>query len=322
MARPLRIEYEGAFYHVTSRGNERKKIFYANSDYEKFKTYLKDAQDKYGYLLHCYVLMSNHYHLLIETPKANMSKVMHFINGSYTNYINRRRGRSGHLFQGRYKAILIERDRYLLELSRYMHLNPVRAGFVKRPEDYPYSSYGAFIRVGGRDLVFCDVIWEMISRGERGASRKYRDFVEGGMRKSPGSPLKDIYGGAILGSKRFIREALGRLKEEVFQKREISHRKELKASYGYENVIRGICEHFKVTRDEVMRKQGEYRRMVIYLIKRFTGMTNLQIGELLGGITYSAVTKAYERFCSKLARDSTLRKELESLSKELSKVKG
>jgi putative transposase len=322
MARPLRIEYEGAFYHVTSRGNERKKIFYANSDYEKFKTYLKDAQDKYGYLLHCYVLMSNHYHLLIETPKANMSKVMHFINGSYTNYINRRRGRSGHLFQGRYKAISVERDRYLLELSRYMHLNPVRAGLVKRPEDYPYSSYGAFIRVGRRNLVSCDLIWEMISRGKRGASRKYKDFVEGAMRKSPGSPLKDIYGGAILGSKRFVREVLGRLKDEIFQKREISHRKELKASYGSENVIRGICEHFKMTRDEVMRKQGDYRKMVIYLIKRFTGMTNLQIGELLGGITYSAVAKAYERFCLKLARDSSLRKKLDSVSEELSIVKG
>jgi len=322
MARPLRIEYEGAYYHVTSRGNERKKIFYANSDYDKFKTYLKDAQDKYGYLLHCYVLMSNHYHLLIETPNANMSKVMHFINGSYTNYINRRRGRSGHLFQGRYKAILVERDRYLLELSRYIHLNPVRAGLVKRPKDYPYSSYRGFIRVEGRNFVSCDLIWEMISREKGEASRKYKDFVEGGMRKSPSSPLKDIYGGAILGSKRFIREALGRLKDEILQKKEVSHRKELKASYGYENVIRGICEHLNMTRDEVMRKQGGNRKMVIYLIKRFTGMTNLQIGELLGGITYSAVAKAYERFCLKLARDSSLTKELESLSQELSIVKG
>ncbi len=322
MARPLRIEYEGAFYHVTSRGNERKKIFYANSDYEKFKTYLKDAQDKYGYLLHCYVLMSNHYHLLMETPNANMSKVMHFINGSYTNYINRRRGRSGHLFQGRYKAILVERDRYLLELSCYMHLNPVRAGLVKRPEDYPYSSYGAFIRMGARNLVSCDLIWEMISKGKREASRKYKEFVEGAMRKSPGTPLEDIYGGSILGSERFIREALGRLKDEIFQKKEISHRKALKASYGYENVIRGICDHFKITRDEVMGKQGGYRKIVIYLIKRFTGMTNLQIGGLLGGITYSAVAKAYERFCLKLARDSSLTKELESLSQELSIVKG
>ncbi|MGV8149826.1 MAG: transposase, partial [Alkaliphilus sp.] len=126
MARPLRIEYEGALYHITTRGNERKKIYYAEADYEKFKSYLKDAQNKYGYLLHCYALMTNHYHLLIETPYANISKVMHYINGSYTSYLNKKRERSGHLFQGRYKAILVDQDSYLLELSRYIHLNPVR----------------------------------------------------------------------------------------------------------------------------------------------------------------------------------------------------
>jgi REP element-mobilizing transposase RayT len=113
MARPLRIEYEGAFYHVTARGNDRKNICFAKSDYEKFKAYLKEAQEKYGYLLHCYVLMANHYHLLIETPRGNPSRVMHYVNASYTNFINRKRKRAGHLFQGRYKAILIEHDSYL-----------------------------------------------------------------------------------------------------------------------------------------------------------------------------------------------------------------
>ena len=101
MARPLRIEFKGAFYHVTARGNERRKIYYANADYENFKDYLKDGQEKYGYRLHCYVLMINHYHLLIETPDGNISKIMHYINGSYTTHINRKRKRSGHLFQGR-----------------------------------------------------------------------------------------------------------------------------------------------------------------------------------------------------------------------------
>ena len=97
MARPLRIEYEGAFYHITSRGNERKRIFFGKGDYDKFKEYLQEAQDKFGYRLLCYVLMSNHYHLLIETPNGNMSRVVHYINGSYTNYVNRKRNRSGHL---------------------------------------------------------------------------------------------------------------------------------------------------------------------------------------------------------------------------------
>ena len=145
MARPLRIEYKGAFYHITARGNERKRIFFSKADYEKFKDYLGKAQDKYGYLLHCYMLMTNHYHMLIETPNPNMSKLMHYLNGSYTGYINRRRKRSGHLFQGRYKAILVDADSYFLELSRYIHLNPVRANIVSNPEDCPYSSYSTYI---------------------------------------------------------------------------------------------------------------------------------------------------------------------------------
>ncbi len=145
MTRQLRIEYEGAFYHVTSRGNERKEIFFTKYDYNKFKEYLGDAQDKYGCRLHCYVLMTNHYHLLMETPNGNISKIMHHINGAYTNYINRKRNRSGHLLQGRYKGILIDQDSYLLELSRYLHLNPVRARMVSKPEEYAYSSYKSFM---------------------------------------------------------------------------------------------------------------------------------------------------------------------------------
>jgi REP element-mobilizing transposase RayT len=106
MVRALRIQYEGAFYHITARRNEWKSIFFSNSDYDKFKDYLRKAQDKYRYLLHCYMLMSNHYHLLLETPNSDVSRIMHYINGSYTNYINRRKKRSGHLFQGRFKAVL------------------------------------------------------------------------------------------------------------------------------------------------------------------------------------------------------------------------
>jgi REP element-mobilizing transposase RayT len=94
MARPLRIEYEGAFYHVTARGNERRDIYFGKTDYEKFKAYLKEAQEKYGYILHCYVLMTNHYHLLIETPMPNLKEVMHYVNGAYTNYVNIKRGSS------------------------------------------------------------------------------------------------------------------------------------------------------------------------------------------------------------------------------------
>lgn len=115
MARSLRIEYEGAFYHITARGNERKPIFFTPADYKKFKQYLKETKQKYRYVLHSYVLMRNHYHLLMETPEANPGKIMHYINSSYTTYINIKRKRSGHLFRGRYKSIVIDKDNYLLD---------------------------------------------------------------------------------------------------------------------------------------------------------------------------------------------------------------
>jgi len=133
MARPLRIEYPGAFYHVTSRGNEQKDIFKNRRDREKFLKYLASATQRYAATVHSYCLMSNHYHLLLETPEGNLSEIMRHINGAYTTYFNIKRKRSGHLFQGRYKSILIEADEYLVELSRYIHLNPVMPAWSKSP---------------------------------------------------------------------------------------------------------------------------------------------------------------------------------------------
>ena len=138
MARPLRITYPGAFYHITSRGNERKNIFKSQRDREQFLIYLESATERYGAKIHVYCLMSNHYHLLLETPLANLSQIMRHINGAYTTYFNIKRERAGHLFQGRYKAILVEMDEYAQELSRYIHLNPVRAGIAEMPEQYPW----------------------------------------------------------------------------------------------------------------------------------------------------------------------------------------
>ncbi len=138
MARPLRITYPGAFYHITSRGNERKNIFKSQRDREQFLRYLESATERYGAKIHVYCLMSNHYHLLLETPLANLSQIMRHINGAYTTYFNIKRERAGHLFQGRYKAILVEMDEYAQELSRYIHLNPVRAGIAEMPEQYPW----------------------------------------------------------------------------------------------------------------------------------------------------------------------------------------
>lgn len=322
MARPLRIEYEGAFYHVTARGNERRRIYHARSDYEKFKDYLQEAQEKFGYLLHCYVLMSNHYHLIIETPMANLSRVMHYINGSYTTYVNIKRKRRGHLFQGRYKAILVDRDRYLLELSRYVHLNPVRAAVVAKPEDYTHSSYRSYAFSRNDDIVHCDLLLGMVSKDHKKARRTYRDFVEKAVGQEPDNPLENLYGGAILGDQAFIREALSKLKDGILQRREVSHRRALRASYGSDEIIEAVSSNFKVSRDDLLTAGGESRNIAVYLMKKLTGMTNSQIGQLFGGLSYSGVAKVHQRFSTKLERDKLLRKRIKTIKTNLSNVKG
>jgi len=323
MARPLRIEYEGAFYHITARGNERNTIFYEKTDYERFKSYLKEAQERYGYVLHCYVLMSNHYHLLIETPQGNMRQVMHYVNASYTNYLNKKRGRSGHLLQGRYKAILIDHNTYLLELSRYVHLNPVRAHLVERPEDYAYSSYRSFIsRQGEREaIVSPDLIWGMISKDRKDAARRYRAFVELAIGKEIKSPFRDVYGGVILGGQQFIKDALSKLKEIVWQQEDIAQRRELLTAWRAEDIVGAVSQYFDLSRDEFLADGKRGRDIAIYLLKSHAGMTNRQIGGLFGDISYSAVAKAFQRFSVKLTKDRSLQRTIKEITGRMSYVK-
>lgn len=318
MARPVRIEYEGAFYHVTTRGNERRRIFFTETDYERIKDYLKEAQDKYGYLLHGYILMTNHYHLIVETPHGNLREIMHYINSSYTTYINRKRGRAGHLFQGRYKAILVDKDTYLLELSRYLHLNPVRAKIVAKPEEYPYSSYRSYIRKEKEDIVHRKLILEMISQHRKEVHKAYKEYVERGIGEEDASPLKNVYAGVILGSRAFIKQTLERLTGEHLEKEHVAHKKALKTMHTSDTIIDTLCRHGKITAEEVFQKSNHGRDIAIYLIKKFTSLPNRQIGELFGDLSYSAVAKAYQRFVVRLKEDTSLRKVVERCSRALS----
>jgi len=318
MARPVRIEYEGAFYHVTSRGNERKKIFFTERDYEKMKDYLKEAQNRYGYLLHSYIFMTNHYHLVIETPHSNLHEIMHYINSSYTTYINRKRARAGHLFQGRYKAILVDKDTYLLELSRYLHLNPVRAKIVSKPEEYPHSSYRSYIRKEKEEIVHRDLILEMISQHRKEGQKAYKEYVERAIGEEDESPFKNVYAGVILGSRTFIKQTLGRLTGELLEKEHISHKKALKTMHTSDTIIDTLCTHGKITSEAVFQNSKHGRDIAIYLIKKFTGLPNRQIGELFDDLSYSAVAKAYQRFSVRLNEDTSLRKVIERCSRVLS----
>jgi REP element-mobilizing transposase RayT len=322
MARPLRIEYEGAVYHVTARGSERGKIFFSKRDYEKFKEYLAEAQEKHGFILHSYVLMTNHYHLLLETPEKNLSRIMHHINSSYTTYTNIKRKRSGHLFQGRYKAIIVDKDNYLLELSRYLHLNPVRANMTQRPEEYAYSSYRSFIFNTGESLVTTNTILGMVANSTNDAMDCYRSFVESALGEELDSPVGKVYGGIVLGCDVFIKEVLNRLEEGRLTSEEISNRKALRATMGTEEIVTSLCEQFGISRTEITgNKESAARNAGIYLMKKYSGASNKDIGGLFGGMSYSAVTKAFQRFRKQLEEDKGLRRQIKGLEMKMSTFK-
>jgi len=322
MARPLRIIYEGAFYHVTARGNERRRIFLSHRDYEKFLSYLAEAVHKYGVILHAFVLMANHYHLIVETPKGNLSSFMHSLNSAYTTYFNIKRRRAGHLFQGRYKALLIDVDNYLLELSRYIHLNPVRAGITERPVGYRYSSYRAYIFPKEEALIFRDLLWSMVTKKRKDGPRYYRKFVEGGLTEKPRDPFQKVYGGVILGGKKFIEEVLDRLNDQDVQKKETSHRRFLGAiASDMGEIVDLVRNQFKVSMEQVV-STSPYKGYAVYLARKHTPFSNTEIGRYFGGISYFAVTKVGTRIKDRMRKDRRLREEMIELQKGLSRVKG
>lgn len=203
MARPLRIEFPGALYHVTSRGNERKDIFLNNKDRQAFLDILARCCNLFNWLCHAYCLMDNHYHLVIETVDGTLSKGMRQLNGVYTQKFNWNHNKVGHIFQGRYKAILIERDTHLLEACRYVVLNPVRAKMVAEPKQWQWSSY---LATSGLEVppAFLSTDWVLQQFGEKAnkARQKYRDFVKDGIGRN--SIWDDVRCQILLGDEGFV----------------------------------------------------------------------------------------------------------------------
>ncbi len=212
MSRPLRIEYAGAVYHVTSRGNEKKSVFKTDRDRENFLNTLQHVNKRYNWICHAYCLMTNHYHLLIETPDGNLSLGMRQLNGVYTQLFNKSHGRIGHLFQGRFKSILIQKDSHLLEVCRYTVLNPVRARMVQSPEDWAWSSYLATAgKTKPHACLTTDWVLEQFS-GKRGkAEKEYRQFVQWGIGEK--SIWTDVRGQALLGEDDFVDKLVDHLKK-------------------------------------------------------------------------------------------------------------
>ena len=182
MARPLRIEFSGALFHVTSRGDRREAIFEDDADRQLFLQILAEVVNRFNWVCHAYCLMTNHFHLLIETPDANLSQGMRHLNGVYTQASNRRHQRTGHLFQGRFKGILVDKDSYLLELTRYVVLNPVRTGMVEGPEDWPWSSFCAMVGdVPAPVWLATEGLLAQFSKQRAAARRRFGQFVMDGL---------------------------------------------------------------------------------------------------------------------------------------------
>ncbi len=234
MARPLRLEFPGAVYHITARGNAQNDTFLNDEDRHLFLACLGEIVTRLSWLCHAYCLMDNHYHLLIETPDGNLSEGMRQLNGVYTQRFNRRHKRVGHLFQGRFKAIVVERDSYLLELCRYVVLNPLRARMVKHIARYPWSSYPATMgRVASPDWLQTDWLLSQFGKRRTVAKQRYAKFVAEGQSLSPWSAVR---GQVALGNDAFIEKLQPMLKDkgklkEIPRTQRLLHQPSLKALF-------------------------------------------------------------------------------------------
>ncbi|MEN8262151.1 MAG: transposase [Nitrospirota bacterium] len=316
MARQLRIEYEGAFYHITSRGNQKGKVFWDKKDKKQFIDILKRTKDRYGYLLHAYVFMDNHYHLLIETPHANIKQIMQNINTSYTVYVNIRHKRRGHLFQGRYKSFIVDKESYLLELGRYIHLNPVRAGIVQKADDYRWSSYKEYINGKRKNRITnTDDTLYLFSEIRSEAINRYREFVFAGIKEE--SPLSEA-SGSVLGNESFTEKALKYLKG-YHDKKEIPDIKRIESKYQIDDVVRIVAEYYGVKEEDLFtrkRATAKQRKMAIYLCKILSARKNGDIGRAFG-IGIQAVTNVMREIEHLEERKKEIASEILSIKKTI-----
>lgn len=309
MARAWRIEFEGAYYHILSRGNERRDIFLCEEDRSLFLDTIGELAERFEIDLFSYVLMPNHYHLLLRTRRANLSRAMQWFAGTYTRRFNNRNGRSGHLFQGRFKSMLVENDAYLLQLSCYIHRNPLRAGLVQRLVDYRWSSYRAYA-YGQKpaDWLATGLILKQFDVSN--PHQAYREKVQSYAREEE-RLWEDLRHGLMLGSRKFVDSI-----RERFLPSEpapgVPQQLRLAGDKDIHGLLKSAADWLgcDLTRLSAARRvpggEKDKRDVLIYWVWRAGHLTNEQVGKLFG-LSFSAVSHNVAAVKRKLESDKSLR---------------
>ncbi len=308
MARKTRIEFAGALYHVIARGNHRNRIFLTPADYEKYISLVKRYKERYDFQLYAYALMSNHLHLLIETSAIPLSHIMQGLQQTYTQFFNWKYGKVGHLFQGRYKAILCQKDVYLLELIRYIHLNPIRADVAKSLATYPWTSYNDYVKDKRDNLIDTDFVLKQFGHDRKTARRYYQQFIRVGLINNHMEFLDEIVDQRILGTPDFVEEVL-QYRNEVRCEKYVPEKLELK------KILETVCLS-KGTMPVMVRsnvKIGEVvsaRRLFIYVARIYFGYEARDIALFLG-LKMNTVLKNLRNIADRARKERRLKDEIE-----------
>jgi len=318
MARPLRIEYPGAFYHVINRGQRQGAVVDDVRDRRQFLLYLERMARQHSVVVHGYCVMTNHYHLIIETPEANLSRAVQWLNVSYASYYNRRHRCSGHLFQGRFKAVVVDAASYLEVLSRYIHLNPVRAGIKSRPWDYHWSSCRYFVKaLAVPDWLEIHRVLAGFGRSLKTARRRYADYLR---QADADDPFDYVLGNSVLGSPAFVEWIKATFLSERNDSREIPALRQLRPRPSVEQITDAVARHYQVATQEILRAGGKKNRprdVAIYLARELSGLSCQRLGQHFGGISGAAVTMRYKHVEERLAKDPKQARDIRRMRKAL-----
>ena len=315
MARKPRIEYPHALYHVIARGNRQESVFLSRADFSKYLSLIKRYKKEYGFLLYAYALMRNHIHLLVEVSDTPLSKIMQGVQQTYTHFFNWKYGKTGHVFQGRYKAVLCQKDPYLLELMRYIHLNPIRAKIVNDLSKYAWIGHHAYLRSLQHPLIDKEFVLSMFHPDGAEARRLYRQFLKDGIGKDYATFLDDTYEGRILGKPRFVQESRKYEKTAIWEERTRTK------VYSLEHICEVVCGHFAIPPDGAksnvkIREYVRARRVLCYVARVYGNYTLKDICSFIG--LDAPVASRYMKTMNELMRiDRSIRRKIRAIHSDL-----